>query len=92
MIVANNKLTGIFTERDIFTKIVGNGINLEETPVRDYMTKNPVSLNPDHTLKDVMDCMQKGHFRHVPIVNEKNEPVSIISIKDVMEYIIPSVD
>jgi len=92
LIIKDNALTGIFTERDIFTKIIGNDIDLENTPVMDYMTKNPISLKPESTLKDVVDCMQKGQFRHVPIVNKNNEPVSIISIKDVLDYLVPSVD
>ena len=92
LVIKDNKLAGIFTERDVLNKIVGSDIDLENTPVSDYMTPNPISLYPDSTLKDVVSSMSKGRYRHVPIVNKKNEPVSIISIKDIMEYILPSVD
>ena len=92
LITRENCLAGIFTERDVFMKIVGNKINLAKTPVKEFMTPNPISLTPDNTLKDVIQKMQNGHFRHVPVVNDNNEPVSIISIKDVMEYLVPSSD
>ena len=90
VVVDNGLISGIFTERDIFMKIAATDIDLKSTPVKDYMTKNPICLSPEHNLKDVVDKMIKGRFRHVPITDNSGVPIGIVSIKDVMDFIIPS--
>ena len=55
--------------------------------VKDIMTEQVVSLQEQDNLNKVMNTMQKGKFRHVPIVNEENELIGIISDRDVLRLL-----
>lgn len=83
-----NKLVGIITERDILMKVVGKIKNKKRTSVTHIMTPNPIALKASDKLVFVMHNMYTGGFRHVPVVNEAEEVVGIISIKDVMSFIL----
>ena len=88
MITKNGKLAGIITERDILNKVIGKMDDFRKRPVTDAMTPDPLRLMPGDMIAYVMNNMHVGGYRHVPIVNEKDEPISIISIKDVMTFIL----
>jgi CBS domain-containing protein len=88
MITRNGKLAGIITERDILNKVIGKMDDFRTRPVVDAMTPNPLRLRPDDMIAYVMNNMHVGGYRHVPIVDENDVPVSIISIKDVMTFIL----
>lgn len=84
----DHKLVGIITERDILMKVVGKIKNKKRTGVTHIMTPNPIALKPNDKLVFVMHNMYTGGFRHIPVVNEREEVVGIVSIKDVMSYIL----
>lgn len=83
-----NKLVGIITERDILMKVVGKIKNKKRTNVKHVMTHNPIALKHSDKLVFVMHNMYSGGFRHVPVVNDNDEVIGMISIKDVMSYIL----
>ena len=56
--------------------------------VKSIMTPNPTSLLGSDMIAYVMNNMHVGGYRHVPIVDENNVPISMISIKDVMSFIL----
>lgn len=85
-----NKLSGIFSERDCITKIFGNEIDLKTTKVSEYMTKDPVTATPDVTIAYALNLMSQGGFRHLPVVDESGMPVSMISAKDIIDNIVES--
>jgi CBS domain-containing protein len=47
------------------------------------MTKNPVTVKPDDSIKDAMRMMEKGHFRHLPVVDEKGKLLGMLSDRDI---------
>jgi len=55
-------------------------------PVSDIMTHHVHVCRPKHLLKEVMAMMLHGHYLHIPVVNEANELVGIISIDDVIKF------
>lgn len=83
-------LSGIVTERDILLKVVGifDKAELEKTPISKVMTEEPQTLRAGDEIAYVMNNMHAGGYRHIPIVNQEGEPLSIISIKDVLTYIL----
>jgi CBS domain-containing protein len=81
------RLEGIFTERDCLIKVIGLEGDLS-SPVSKYMTKHPISERPEASLAFVLNLMSNGGFRHVPIVDQDNMPIGIVSIKDVVDYIV----
>ena len=88
IVTRKGKLAGIITERDLLTKIIGVVDDFEQLPVTEAMTPDPVSLRREDAIVYVMHNMQVGGYRHVPIVDENDVPVSVVSIKDVVRFIL----
>ncbi len=76
-----NLLIGIITDRDIITKIVYTKKVLN-TPIEDIMTKNVFSLKDDDDVDSVISLMSTKQIRRIPIVNNDDELVGIISLGD----------
>ena len=86
--VDEGRLTGIFTERDILMKILNKKRDLTKMTVKDVMTRSPETLHQDDSVAYAMNMMSVGGYRHVPIVDEQGRPISILSVKDVVTYIV----
>ncbi len=82
------QLVGILTERDILFRVIGKIPRWETTPVSDVMTIDPMALQKRDMIAYAMNNMHVGGYRHVPIVDENNHPVAVISVRDVMGYIL----
>ena len=87
----NGKLDGIFTERDYARKVVLKGRSSRETRVRDIMTEDPIFVSPDTKIDQCMQIMADKSFRHLPVV-ENGQTVGLISISDLVKYIIKDKD
>jgi CBS domain-containing protein len=85
---AHGKLVGIFTERDFVMKVMGKVGDLTTAFVKDFMTKDPVREHPDASLAFALSVMSHGGFRHVPIVDQDDVPIGIVSVKDVVDYFV----
>lgn len=87
LVVEKGKLDGIFTERDILMKVVGSGKDFSKTKVEEVMTSDPETLQPDDILAYALNYMRVGGYRHVPVVDERQRPVGVISVKNVVDYL-----
>lgn len=87
MITENNKLVGIFTERDYARKLILKGKSSKDTPIKDLMTPNPFTVTPQSSIEDCMKLMAGKHIRHLP-VEENGKLIGMISIGDVVKHII----
>jgi len=83
-------LTGIFSERDCILKVVENFEANKGRPVRDFMTKDPVAELPESSIAFALSLMSQGGFRHIPVVSADRLPLGMISVKDVVDYIVTS--
>lgn len=84
---SSSKIMGIFTERDCLMKVLGQVEDLSR-PVSDFMTKHPICERPEASLAFALNLMSNGGFRHIPIVDQDNMPIGIISVKDVVDHIV----
>ena len=91
VVVENGKLIGIFTERDYARKVILKGRSSKETRVSDIMTESPVFVTPDDKIEYCMQLMTDKHIRHLPVL-EDNELIGIVSIGDLVKYIIDQKD
>jgi CBS domain-containing protein len=91
IVTDNGKLLGVFTERDYARKVVLKGRSSRETLVRDIMTERPIVVNMHTTIEQCMELMTDKFIRHLPVV-ENGELVGLISIGDVVKYIIEEKD
>lgn len=73
---------GIVTTTDIRDKIIAKELNPAEMSVREIMTLQVITARPEWTLKDCSVKMQHYHINHLPVVDEENNLVGIISTTD----------
>lgn len=82
------KVVGIFTERDVLFRIVDGGRNPATLAIGDVMTEEPECLGDDQTIAEALNLMSVGGFRHIPIVEPAGRPVSILSVRDVVQFLV----
>jgi CBS domain-containing protein len=87
MVMDGGKLVGVFSERDYTRKIALAGKASKETPVKDIMTANVLTVTPQTRTKDCMALMSQKKIRHLPVV-EGDKVLGMISIRDIMDDII----
>jgi CBS domain-containing protein len=85
LVVEGERLTGIITERDLLLKLDEAALS---RPVRALMTPDPEVLGPDDPIVYALNKMSVGGFRHVPLVDAGQRPVGVISVKDIVDYIV----
>ncbi len=87
LVMENEKLVGIFTERDYARKVVLKGKLSKETQIGEIMTRDLITVSPDSTIDECMELMTGKFIRHLPVVADY-KLVGIISIGDVVRRII----
>ncbi len=88
LVLQDQQVTGIFSERDYARKVTLQGKAAEDTPVGEIMTKGVIFVKTDQTVAECMAVMTDKRIRHLPVQGKKDELVGIISIGDVVKTII----
>ena len=81
------RLVGIFTERDFINRVVAAGRDVSE-PVERVMTAGPKVVSRSGTVQSAVEMMESGGYRHLPVVGERGEPLGVLSVKDVVRYLV----
>ncbi len=87
LVVRDEQLVGIFSERDYARNVVLKGRTVDDTTVSDIMTSRVIYVRPNQTTEDCMALMTDKHIRHLPVI-EGERLIGIISIGDVVKEII----
>jgi CBS domain-containing protein len=87
LVMENDRLHGIFTERDYARKIILQGKSSKDTLIKEAMTSNPITINLSDSIDYCMGLMTDKHIRHLPVV-ENDEVKGMVSIGDVVKFII----
>lgn len=82
-ILDGRRLVGIFSERDLMTRIVVPGRDPREVRVAEVMTGDVVVASPNDRRSECLDTMRRRGFRHLPIV-EDGEVVAMLSMRDLL--------
>lgn len=88
LVMDAGKLVGIFTDRDIVRRVLPTGRALADATVAEYMTKDPEVLGPDDPIAFALNRMSAGDFRHVPLLDETGRPVAVVSVRDVVNFVV----
>jgi CBS domain-containing protein len=85
LVLDGEQLVGIFSERDYARKIILQGKTSKETLVSEIMSDKVAFVTPSASLDECMALMTEKHFRHLPILDDNGNVLSIISIGDLVK-------
>ena len=88
LVMDERKLVGIFSERDYARKVFLQGKSSRETQLGEIMTGKVYFVRPGQTTDECMALMTKKHIRHLPVMDDSDEVMGVISIGDVVKAII----
>lgn len=84
LIVENDQIAGIFTERDALYKVLANSLDPDTTRLSQVMAGHPQTIRADKPLAYALYMMAEGGFRHVPVVDDNGAPVGMVSARDAL--------
>lgn len=84
MVVDQDRLIGIFTERDALFRVIARGLDTRTTRLAEVMTPDPRTVGPKQSYGYALVMMQENGFRHAPVV-ENDKPIGIISSRNAMD-------
>jgi CBS domain-containing protein len=87
LVMENNKLVGIFSERDYARKLALYGKSSTDTHVSEFMSTKITTVTEHTAIQDCMSLMTDKHVRHLPVMRE-DEVIGIVSIGDIVSFII----
>ena len=83
MVVEDEKLVGVFTERDGLFRVLAEGLSGDSTPLSSVMTANPQTIKPDAGFTTALQMMHDGRYRHLPVVDH-GRVIGIVSVRDAL--------
>lgn len=82
-----HKLVGIFTDRDLLRRVIAAD-KPWTTPLGEAMTPNPTCVGEKEPVRAAIAKMQRGGYRHLPVLDEAGRPVGILSVRQIVHYIV----
>lgn len=87
-VVEQGRIIGIFTERDVMTKVLPKRLDPDKTEVREVMTSPVITVPPTMHIDDVWNLMLEKHIRHLPISEDGRTVLGMLSIRNVLELLV----
>ena len=87
LVTEKGKLSGIFTERDVLMKVAGSK-NYAAMRLSEVMTSGVEAFQADDSIAFVLNAMHIGGYRHIPVVDHDGKPVAVISVRDIIAFIL----
>ncbi len=85
LVLANEQLRGLFSERDLMTRVVVPGLNPETTPVKEVMSTDLSTIDEASTLEEALECMDRNNCRHLPVLR-RGAVCGFLSMRDLMRF------
>ncbi|PYN15521.1 MAG: CBS domain-containing protein [Candidatus Rokuibacteriota bacterium] len=88
VIDADGRLTGIFTERDVLTRVVGRDLDTRLTPLGAVMTRNPEAVSPRDRIAYALNRMSVAGYRTIPVVDAETRPIGVVTVTDFIRWLV----
>lgn len=82
-VLKGGQLEGIFSERDLMSRVVASGKDPAHTLVREVMTRDPLTVEPGDSVETCMTLMRRHGFRHLPVCQGR-ELRGVVSLRDIL--------
>lgn len=92
LVVDNGRLAGVISERDYARKVILKGRASKDTFVREIMTPSPITIRSETTVDEAMRTMTDNRIRHLPVVNSRGQIAGVLSLGDLVSWILSSQD
>ena len=86
IVVDNEEIIGIFSERDALCRLNTEVLTFEQRPISEFMTPSPETIDHDAKIAFALHKMDVGGYRHLPVTTD-GRITGVISIRDVLDYI-----
>ena len=86
IVTEKGKLAGIFTERDLLRRVVAQGVDVQKTKLRDVMSTDLKTAKEDDLVADSLRRMSQGRFRHLPVTDENDNVIGMLSQGDFVAF------
>ncbi len=87
IVVENEQVVGLISERDYTRKVTLHGKRSRETPVREIMSSNLTVIHPQESVENCLRMMTEKRIRHLPVLKD-NRVCAVISIGDLVKHVI----
>lgn len=87
LVEENGALVGIFTERDLVSRLDHDDALWSHVVVKDVMTPHPTVVRPYESVAEAMRLLIQGRRRHLPVVDDKGKVLGLLSIRDILAYV-----
>ena len=87
LVLEDDQLVGLFSERDYSRKVILQGLRSEDTPVSTVMTTPVLTISPDATVQQGLSIMSEKFVRHLPVTDDSGV-IGVVSIGDLVKAVI----
>jgi CBS domain-containing protein len=87
LVVDQDRLMGVFTERDVLTKVAAQEVDIDRRRVDELMTPDPECLGIDNELVYALNQMSVSGYRHIPLVDNQGRQTGVVSMRDIIDYL-----
>jgi CBS domain-containing protein len=84
VVLDGGRLVGVFTERDVVTRVVLKNRSPEATPVAEVMTTSVLTVREDTDRSSVLRLMSENHIRHLPVVDAEGRVITMLSMRHLL--------
>lgn len=88
LVIDGAQLLGIISERDYARKVILQGRSSKDTFVREIMTPSPITIRCETTVEEAMRTMTDNRIRHLPVIDSQEHVAGVLSIGDVVNWIV----
>ena len=86
LVTENDKLVGIFTERDLLRRVAPHSLDMQKATLSDVMSTDLKTAKKDDLVADCLRRMSHGRFRHLPVVDDEGKAIGMLSQGDFVAF------